>query len=73
MQVVTLPESRRVSRFLPLALLSPSDRLKTAKQLGRSIDGDHKNIYVYRKRKAMKTLCDIDQLAGEGPIWQGLG
>ena len=93
-----IPRQKR-KEFLPLApefvveVLSPSDRLKTAKekmqlwiangvQLAWLIDGDHKTVYVYRKRKATRTLRDIDELLGEGPvagftlrlrpIWRGL-
>ena len=81
---------RRLSRqkrkeFLRLApefvveVLSPSDRLKTAKekmelwiangvQLGWLIDGDAETVYIYRKGRPPEVRRGIQKLAGEGPV-----
>src|SRR6266566_735030 len=90
-------ERKRFPRFCPefvIEVRSPSDRLKTAQekmeqwiangvQLGWSIDGDAKTVYVYRQARPVEKLHDIQKLAGEGPVkgfvlnlrpvWQGLG
>jgi Uma2 family endonuclease len=60
-------------------VMSPSDRLKQAKekmelwisngvQLGWLIDGDAQTVYVYRKNRPMKTRRSITELAAEGPV-----
>ncbi len=81
---------RRISKqqrkeFLPLCpefvveVMSPSDRLKQAKekmeqwisngvQLAWLIDGDAETVYIYRKNRPMKTRRGIVELAGEGPV-----
>ena len=59
--------------------MSPSDRLKTAKekmelwiangvQLAWLIDGDSETVYIYRKGHPTKTRRRIAELAGEGPV-----
>lgn len=93
---LTPKQRRRLPRLCPefvMEVMSPSDSLKEAKakmeawiangaKLGWLIDGDHQTVYVYRPRRAVKVLRDIDELAGEGPvkgfvlqlrrIWHGL-
>lgn len=76
---------RQRKEFLRLApefvveVLSPSDRLKSAKakmeqwiangvQLAWLIDGDAKTVYIYREDYAPKTRKGILHLAGEGPM-----
>ncbi len=71
--------------FLPLCpefvveMMSPSDRLKKAKekmeqwiangaQLAWLIDGDAQTVYVYRKGHAPKIHRGIAKLAGDGPV-----
>jgi Uma2 family endonuclease len=60
-------------------VLSPSDRLKTAKdkmeqwssngvQLAWLIDGDRETVYIYRPHRTMETRRGILKLAGEGPV-----
>ena len=62
-----------------MEVMSPSDRLKAAKekmelwiangaQLGWLIDGDHETVYVYRKARPPRTHRRIQELAGEGPV-----
>jgi Uma2 family endonuclease len=81
---------RRLSRqqrreFLALCpefvveVMSPSDRLKQAKekmelwisngaQLAWLIDGDAQTVYIFRRNRSMKTRRGITELAGEGPV-----
>ena len=71
--------------FLPLApefvveVMSPSDRLKTARekmalwiangvQLGWLIDGDAETVYIYRKDRPPEVRRGLQKLAGEGPV-----
>lgn len=72
-------EFPRLAPEFVVEVMSPSDRLKTAKtkmeqwiasgvQLGWLIDGDAKTVYVYRAGLAPKTRRGVLQLAGEGPI-----
>jgi len=80
----SVPREKR-KEFLPLCpqfvveVMSPSDRLKKAKekmeqwikngaQLAWLIDGDAQTIYVYRKGHAAKLHRGIAKLAGEGPV-----
>ncbi|HEV2200938.1 MAG TPA: Uma2 family endonuclease [Bryobacteraceae bacterium] len=79
---VTHAERRKFPRLCPefvIEVMSPSDRLKTAKEkmevwiangveLGWLIDGDHRTVYVYRKGRAPATRKGIDEIAGEGPL-----
>src|SRR5260370_8277734 len=82
--VRSVPREKR-KEFLPLCpqfvveVMSPSDRLKKAKekmeqwikngaQLAWLIDGDARTVYVYRKGHAAKTHRGIAKLAGEGPV-----
>lgn len=72
-------------KFMPLCpefvveVLSPSDRLKTAKdkmeqwiangvQLAWLIDGDRETVYIYRSHRPVETRRGILKLAGEGPV-----
>ena len=72
-------EFLRLSPEFLIEVMSPSDRLKTAKekmeqwiangaQLGWLIDGDHETVSVYRKGRPVKTHRHIQELAGEGPV-----
>src|SRR6266853_958744 len=80
----SVPREKR-KEFLPLCpqfvveVMSPSDRLKKAKekmeqwikngaQLAWLIDGDAQTIYVYRKGHEAKLNRGIAKLAGEGPV-----
>jgi len=79
---LTPKQRKEFPRFAPefiVEVMSPSDRLKSAKakmeqwiangvQLGWLIDGDAKTVYVYREGYAPKTHKGVLQLAGEGPI-----
>jgi Uma2 family endonuclease len=60
-------------------VLSPSDRLKTAKdkmeqwisngvQLAWLIDADRETVYIYRPHKPVEIRRGILKLAGEGPV-----
>jgi Uma2 family endonuclease len=75
-------QRREFLRLCPefiVEVMSPSDRLKAAKekmeswivngvQLGWLIDGDHETVYVYRKGRAPKAHRHVRELAGEGPV-----
>jgi Uma2 family endonuclease len=75
-------ERKRFPHLSPefvIEVMSPSDRLKTAKakmelwiangvQLAWLIDGDHATVYVYRKGKPPIARQGIRELAGEGPL-----
>jgi Uma2 family endonuclease len=75
-------EQREFLRLCPefvVEVMSPSDRLKSAKakmerwiangvQLVWLIDGDHRTVYVYRKGRPATTRRGIQELAGEGPV-----
>jgi Uma2 family endonuclease len=51
-------------------------------ELAWLIDGDARCLYLYRQGREPEQLCDIERIAGEGPlvgfvlelqeIWQGL-
>ncbi len=79
-----VPREKR-KEFLPLCpefvveVMSPSDRLKKAKekmeqwiangaQLAWVIDGDAQTVYVYRKGHTPKIHRGIAKLAGDGPV-----
>ncbi|MBV8841787.1 MAG: Uma2 family endonuclease [Bryobacterales bacterium] len=60
-------------------VMSPSDRLKSAKEkmerwiangckLGWLIDPDQQIVYVYRPRRSVKVCRAVQELAGEGPV-----
>ncbi len=75
-------QRREFLRLCPefvIEVMSPSDRLKAAKeemelwiangaQLGWLIDGDHETVYVYRKGRPLRTHKRVQELAGEGPV-----
>jgi len=72
-------EFLRVSPEFVIEVMSPSDRLKPAKekmevwiangvQLAWLIDGDRQTVYVYRKGHEPVTHRGIEELAGEGPV-----
>jgi len=72
-------EFLRLSPEFVIEVMSPSDRLKPAKekmevwiangvQLAWLIDGDHQTVYVYRPRRRPATRRAIQELAGEGPV-----
>jgi Uma2 family endonuclease len=72
-------EFLRLSPEFVIEVMSPSDRLKPAKekmevwiangvQLAWLIDGDHQTVYVYRPRRQAATRRGIQELAGEGPV-----
>jgi len=84
----------RVAPEFVVEVRSPSDRLKSAKEkmelwiangveLAWLIDADRETVYVYRKRKPVRTVRGVSELTGEGPvagfvlrmgpIWRGLG
>jgi Uma2 family endonuclease len=79
---LTHKQRKEFPRLAPefiVEVMSPSDRLKSAKakmeqwiangvQLAWLIDGDAKMVYVYREGHAPKTRKGILQLAGEGPV-----
>ncbi|HEV2198226.1 MAG TPA: Uma2 family endonuclease [Bryobacteraceae bacterium] len=72
-------EFLRLSPEFIIEVMSPSDRLKPAKekmevwiangvQLAWLIDGDHQTVYVYRPRRQPVTRRGVQELAGEGPV-----
>jgi Uma2 family endonuclease len=75
-------ERRRFPRLAPefiVEVMSPSDRLKQAKekmeqwlangvQLGWLVHGDARTVYVYREGRPSRTRRGIAQLADEGPV-----
>jgi Uma2 family endonuclease len=79
---LTKRERRKFLRLTPefvVEVLSPSDRLKDAKekmeqwiangvQLAWLIDGDAETVYIYRKGRPPKTRRHVQELAGEGPV-----
>jgi Uma2 family endonuclease len=79
---LTPAQRREFLRLCPefvIEVMSPSDRLKAAKekmevwiangvQLAWLIDGDHKTVYVYRKGRPPVTRRGIAEIAGEGPV-----
>jgi Uma2 family endonuclease len=79
---LSMEERRQFLRLSPefvIEVMSPSDRLKPAKekmerwiangvQLGWLIDGDHKTVYVYRKGRNPVTRRGVVELAAEGPV-----
>jgi Uma2 family endonuclease len=69
----------RLAPEFVVEVMSPSDRLKAAKekmeqwiangvQLGWLIDGDAQTVHVYRKGHPVRTKRGLQQLAGEGPV-----
>jgi len=79
---LTPAERREFLRLSPefvIEVMSPSDRLKTAKekmeawisngvQVAWLIDADHQTVYVYRKGRQAVTRKGLDEIAGEGPM-----
>ena len=79
---LTKQQRRKFLRLTPefvIEVLSPTDRLKQAKEkmelwiangveLGWLIDGDAETVYVYRKGRPAKTRRHLQELAGEGPV-----
>jgi Uma2 family endonuclease len=79
---LTREQRREFLRLCPefvVEVLSPSDRLKTAKakmeqwiangcQLAWLIDADNKTVYVYRPGRPAEIRRGIRRLAGEGPV-----
>jgi Uma2 family endonuclease len=79
---LTRAQRREFLRLCPefvIEVMSPSDRLKSAKDkmgvwvangvlLGWLIDGDHETVSIYRKGHAPKTRKGIKELAGDGPV-----
>ena len=75
-------ERREFLRLCPelvVEVMSPSDRLKPAKnkmdrwiangvQLAWLIDGDHKTVYLYRKGRTPITRRNLEELAADGPV-----
>jgi Uma2 family endonuclease len=72
-------EFLRLSPEFVIEVMSPSDRLKAAKEkmevwiangvpLAWLIDGDHQTVYVYRKGRPPVTRKGLEELAGEGPV-----
>ncbi len=72
-------EFLRLSPEFVIEVISPSDRLKAAKQkmeawisngvqLAWLIDADHRSIYVYRRSHNPVTRKDLAEIAGEGPL-----
>lgn len=69
----------RLAPEFVVEILSPSDRLKPARekmeqwiangvQLGWLIDGDAQVVYVYRKCHPVRIKRGVQQIAGEGPV-----
>ena len=80
---LTKEQRRKFLRLCPafvVEVMSPSDRLKTAKrkledwmangvQLGWLIDGDDRTVYIYRAgQEVAETRAGIANLQGEGPV-----
>ena len=79
---LTPAERREFLRLSPefvIEVMSPSDRLKAAKekmeawisngvQLAWLIDGDRQTVYVYRKGRAPVTRKGLEEIAGEPPV-----
>jgi Uma2 family endonuclease len=72
-------EFLRLSPEFVVEVMSPSDRLKAAKQkmekwiangvqLAWLIDGDTQTVYVYRALQPLQILRKIQNIKGEGPI-----
>lgn len=82
LQRFTPQQRKEFLRLCPeflVEVLSPSDRLKSAKekmerwvsngaQLAWLIDGDRKTVYVYRPNQPVQILRGALELAGEGPV-----
>jgi Uma2 family endonuclease len=83
---------RAVPEFV-VEVLSPTDRLTTAKakmrewiangvELAWLIDGDSRQVHIYRQGQEPRVVSGVDTVAGEGPvegftlelndIWEGL-
>jgi len=69
---------RLVPEFV-IEVMSPSDRLAAAKRkmrlwaangvdLGWLIDGDNRNVYIYRGTAEPRVVTNADSVAGEGPV-----
>ena len=79
---LTRAERREFLRLSPefvIEVMSPSDRLKSAKekmevwvangvQLAWLIDADHRTVYVYRKGRNAAARKGVAEIAGEGPV-----
>src|SRR5204862_3828205 len=73
---------RQLLRVVPefvVEVMSPTDRLPAAKrkvrawiangvELGWLIHGNARCIYVFRQGCEARQLCDIERIAGEGPV-----
>jgi len=82
LKLLTPQQRKELLRLCPeflVEVLSPSDRLKTAKQkmeqwiangaqLAWLIDGDRKTVYIYRPDQTMQIVRDARTLPGEGPV-----
>jgi len=82
LQPLTHQQRKEFLRLCPeflVEVLSPSDRLKSAKkkmeqwiangaQLAWLIDGDRKTVYIYRPNHPTEILRGALELAGEGPV-----
>jgi Uma2 family endonuclease len=72
-------EFLRLSPEFVIEVMSPSDRLKSAKakmerwikngvELGWLIDGDHETVYIYRKGRSPVTRRRLQEIAADGAI-----
>jgi Uma2 family endonuclease len=72
-------EFLRLSPEFVIEVMSPSDRLRTAKakmerwiangvHLAWLIDGDNETVYVYRRGRAPRAHRHVQEAAGEGPV-----
>jgi Uma2 family endonuclease len=82
LQRFTPQQRKEFLRLCPeflVEVLSPSDRLKTARQkmeqwiangarLAWLIDGDRKTVYIYRPNHPAEILRGAPELPGEGPV-----
>lgn len=82
LQRFTPQQRKQFLRLCPeflVEVLSPSDRLKSAKQkmdqwiangaqLAWLIDGDRKTVYIYRPDQPVEILRGALELSGEGPV-----
>lgn len=80
---LTKQQRREFLRLVPefvVEVMSPSDRLRPAKQkmeeewmangvdLGWLIDADAKTVYIYRQGQAVDKKTGLEKLAGDGPV-----
>jgi Uma2 family endonuclease len=72
-------EFLRLSPEFVIEVMSPSDRLRSAKakmedwmangvQSGWLIDGDRKTVHLYRQNREPEALRDVAEIAGEGAV-----